>query len=105
MDKPDLFQARARKVHQILSNPDYADLWVPYPFNAGYFMCLKLKGLNAETYRRHLLEEHGIGVIADGDRDIRIAFSSVEEKDLEDLYAVMATAARQLLDRGAQEKV
>ena len=61
-------------------------------------MCLKLKGLDAETYRKHLLEKYGVGVIADGERDIRIAFSSVDEDQLEDLYAVLATAARDLLD-------
>ena len=60
------------------ASPKYADLWEPYPFNAGYFMCVKLKGLDAETYRKHLLEKHGVGVIADGQSDIRIAFSSVD---------------------------
>jgi aspartate/methionine/tyrosine aminotransferase len=59
-------------------------------------MCLKLKGLDAETYRKHLLERHGVGVIADGQTDIRIAFSAVEEQDLEDLFATLATAAREL---------
>ena len=61
-------------------------------------MCLKLKGLDAETYRKHLLEKYGVGVIADGERDIRIAFSSVDEDQLEDLYTILATAARELLD-------
>ena len=101
--KKEVLQARARKVHQILSAPEYAGLWEPYPFNAGYFMCLKLKALDAETYRRHLLAEYGIGVIADGDRDIRVAFSSVDEKDLEGLYAAMASAARDLHDKGGEE--
>ena len=80
------------------ARPKFAELWEPYPFNAGYFMCLKLKGLDAETYRKHLLEKYGVGVIADGERDIRIAFSSVDEDQLEDLYAILATAARELLD-------
>ena len=85
------------KVQEILRQPEYAALWEPYPFNAGYFMCLKLKGLNAEAYRKHLLEKYGVGVIADGDRDIRVAFSSVDVGHLEDLYSVMAAAARDLL--------
>ena len=54
-------------------------------------MCVKLKGLDAETFRKHLLEKHGVGVIAEGERDIRIAFSSVDVGQLEDLYAVFAT--------------
>ena len=96
--KRDLLQSRAKKVHAILASPKFAGLWEPYPFNAGYFMCVKLKGIDAETYRKHLLEKYGVGVIADGERDIRIAFSSVDEDQLEDLYSVLATAARELLD-------
>jgi aspartate/methionine/tyrosine aminotransferase len=97
-EKQGILEARAKKVQAILASPKYAELWEPYPFNAGYFMCLKLRGLDAETYRKHLLEKYGVGVIADGERDIRIAFSSVDEGQLEDLYAVLATAARELLD-------
>ena len=95
--KKCILEERAKKVHEILANPEYAELWEPYPFNAGYFMCVKLKGLNADAYRKHLLEKYGVGVISDGDRDIRIAFSSVDLKDLPDLYATMAAAARDLL--------
>jgi aspartate/methionine/tyrosine aminotransferase len=95
-EKKRTLEARACRVQKVLANPQYADLWEPYPFNAGYFMCLKLKNLDAEQYRKHLLEKYGVGVIADGDRDIRVAFSAVDEKEIEDLYAVMATAAREL---------
>ena len=104
--KKSVLEARAMKVHQVLADAEFKNLWEPYPFNAGYFMCIKLKGLDAETYRRHLLAKYGVGVIADGERDIRIAFSSVEEGQLEDLYKVMAPAARDLLeaDGNAKEK-
>ena len=51
-------------------------------------MCLKLKGIDAETFRKHLLEKYGVGVIADGERDIRVAFSAVEAGELEDLFAL-----------------
>jgi aspartate/methionine/tyrosine aminotransferase len=96
-EKKAILEARAKHVQKILGCPQYADLWEAYPFNSGYFMCLKLKGLDAETYRKHLLEKHGVGVIADGERDIRVAFSAVDDSQLEDLYSVMATAARELL--------
>ncbi len=99
-----ILEARAKKVQAILASPEYAELWEPYPFNAGYFMCLKLKGLDAETYRKHLLEKYGVGVIADGERDIRIAFSSVDEGQLEDLYTILAAAARELLDGSTAAK-
>ena len=95
-EKRDILEARAKKVQAILQNPDYADLWEPYPFNAGYFMCLKLKGIDADTYRKHLLDKHGVGVIADGKHDIRVAFSAVDLENLDALYAILATAAREL---------
>jgi len=96
LEKRGILEARAKKVQKILASPEYAELWEPYPFNAGYFMCVRLKGLDAETYRRYLLEKHGVGVIADGKHDIRIAFSAVDVDRLEDLYATLAAAAREL---------
>ena len=89
--KKEILEARRRKVQEIVASPEFADVWEPYPFNAGYFMCVKLKGLDAETFRQHLLNRHGVGVIAEGPHDIRVAFSSVDIGQLEDLYAVLAT--------------
>jgi phosphoenolpyruvate carboxykinase (GTP) len=100
-EKFGLLQARARKVRELLSNPAFSDLWEPYPFNAGYFMCLRLKGLNAEKFRQHLLERYGVGVIADGSHDIRVAFSAVDEEELPALYDLLARAARELQQGGA----
>jgi len=98
LEKKEILQSRAKQVHEVLKKPEYSKYWEPYPFNAGYFMCLKLKSLDAETYRKYLLEKYGVGVIADGDRDIRVAFSAVDINQLEDLYATMAAAARDLTD-------
>jgi aspartate/methionine/tyrosine aminotransferase len=95
-EKRNILEARAKKVMEILKSPDFDEIWEPYPFNAGYFMCLKLKHLNAETYRIYLLEKYGIGVIADGETDIRVAFSAVELNELTELYLMMATAAKEL---------
>jgi aspartate/methionine/tyrosine aminotransferase len=96
--KKGILEQRANCVHKILCKPEYAGYWEPYPFNSGYFMCLKLKGLDAETFRKHLLEKYGVGVIADGERDIRVAFSAVEASELEDLFAQMGAAAKDLLE-------
>ncbi|MCP6769065.1 hypothetical protein NL529_29890, partial [Klebsiella pneumoniae] len=68
--KKDILESRARKVQQVLANPEYRKYWEAYPFNSGYFMCVKLKGIDADAYRKHLLEKYGVGVIADGERDI-----------------------------------
>ncbi len=104
-EKKCVLETRANRVREVLGRPEYANLWEPYPFNAGYFMCLKLKEIDAEAFRKHLLENYGVGVIADGDRDIRIAFSSVDESQIEDLYATLAAAARELQEgSGAARK-
>jgi len=95
-EKRDILESRAKKVMDILNTGEFDDVWEPYPFNAGYFMCLKLKRIGAEAYRKYLLENHGIGVIADGESDIRVAFSAVEIDDLPDLYNTMAKAAREM---------
>ena len=94
--KYDILAARARKTAETLADPKFADLWEVYPFNAGYFMLLKLKGLDAEKYRKHLLEKYGVGVIADGAHDIRVAFSAVEADQIPALFALLAEAARDL---------
>ena len=96
--KKGILEQRANCVHKILAKPEYAKYWEPYPFNSGYFMCLKLKGIDAETFRKHLLEKYGVGVIADGERDIRVAFSAVEAGELEDLFAQMGAAAKDLME-------
>jgi aspartate/methionine/tyrosine aminotransferase len=87
---------RAKRVKEILADGQFASLWDVYPFNAGYFMCVRLKGIDAEIFRKHLLEKYGVGVIADGKYDIRVAFSAVEEEELPALFEAMAAAARDL---------
>jgi len=59
-------------------------------------MCLKLKRTASEDYRKYLMDKHGIGVIADGEHDIRVAFSAVELEELPELFNLMADAAKDL---------
>jgi aspartate/methionine/tyrosine aminotransferase len=67
----------------------------PLPFNSGYFMCLRCKGVDADWLRRGLLEKHGIGVIAFGSEYIRIAFSSIEKELIPEVFAaIYDTASR-----------
>jgi aspartate/methionine/tyrosine aminotransferase len=87
---------RALKVKEILAQKKYQDVWEYYPFNSGYFMCVKLKKTNAEKLRLHLLESYGVGVIALGDNDIRIAFSSVEEENLQELFDLIYQGIKDL---------
>ncbi|MBB6732546.1 aminotransferase class I/II-fold pyridoxal phosphate-dependent enzyme [Cohnella zeiphila] len=85
-EKFAIMKGRANKVKQILDSGKYGDEWDYYPFNSGYFMCLKLKNAGAEAVRQRLLAEYGVGTIALGETDLRVAFSCIEEPQLEDLF-------------------
>lgn len=96
--KNAILTARARKVCEILKDSRFQDLWEPYPFNSGYFMCLRLKYTDAEALRVRLLERYGVGLIATAEKDIRIAFSCVEEDQLCDLFESLYQCAREMAD-------
>ncbi|BFH12242.1 aminotransferase class I/II-fold pyridoxal phosphate-dependent enzyme [Paenibacillus melissococcoides] len=85
-EKYRIMKARANKVKALLDSGKYGDVWSYYPFNSGYFMCLKLNTVPAEQLRTHLLDAYGVGTIALGDTDLRVAFSCIEEADLEKLF-------------------
>ena len=95
--KFDLLQARYNKVKEILSQKKFGKYFEPYPYNSGYFMCVKLLfDTNAEEFRLYLLKKKGIGTIAIGDKNIRIAFSCTQVEHLIDLFEKMYEAAEQL---------
>ncbi len=84
--KLETLRARAEKVYEVVNQPRFADSWDVYPFNSGYFMCVAVKGVEAEKVRLHLLDAYGIGVIATGPTDIRIAFSCLEVGEIAPLF-------------------
>ena len=51
---------------------------------------LNLKSGNAEVVRQELLEEHGIGTIALGETELRVAYSCLEESDIEKVFRTIA---------------
>ena len=59
-------------------------------------MCVKVKGVDAEKLRLHLLDAHGVGLIATGPNDIRVAFSCLEVDDVEPLFEVLHRAVSEL---------
>ena len=94
--KFDIMKGRANRVKQLLDSGRYGDTLQYYPFNSGYFMCLKLDSVPAETVRLHLLNEYGIGTIALGETDLRVAFSCIEEEYLEELFDTIYKAVSEL---------
>jgi len=87
--KQELLRARAARVHEVVHAARFRDSWQVYPFNSGYFMCVEVKGVEAERVRLELLDRHGIGVIASGARDLRVAFSCLELDEIEPLFEAM----------------
>ncbi|MEE4364632.1 MAG: aminotransferase class I/II-fold pyridoxal phosphate-dependent enzyme [Desulfotignum sp.] len=91
-----LLKQRAALIKETLKNPEYASYFDVYPFNSGYFMCIRLKDVNAETLRLHLLDAYGVGLIAIGEKNIRIAFSCLEEKDVKPLFDIIVSGIKDL---------
>lgn len=89
-------KARANTVKALLDSGKYNGAWEYYPFNSGYFMCLKFTKVQAEELRVHLLNQYEIGTIALGEHDLRIAFSSLEENQLEELFDTIYQAVQDL---------
>lgn len=85
--KFEILKGRYQKVKEVLQNKKYKTVFHALPFNSGYFMCLELgAGLDAESVRKLLLEKFDTGVIAIGDRMLRIAYSSVPEGEIEQVF-------------------
>lgn len=85
-EKFNIMKQRANIVKELLDSGRYGDTLQYYPFNSGYFMCLRLSDVSAEAVRQQLLEQYGIGTIALGQTDLRVAFSCIEAEQLEELF-------------------
>jgi aspartate/methionine/tyrosine aminotransferase len=88
-EKFKVLKNRARRIKEVLSDTRYQEAWDVYPFNSGYFMCIRLKSVDAETLRLHLLEKYGVGLISMGKSDLRIAFSCLDESDIPELFNII----------------
>ncbi|MFK7898879.1 MAG: aminotransferase class I/II-fold pyridoxal phosphate-dependent enzyme [Myxococcota bacterium] len=94
--KCDVLRVRAERVFEIANQPRFAESWSVYPFNSGYFMLVKVEGVDAEKLRVHLLDAHGVGLIATSPTDIRVAFSCLEADDVEPLFEALHQAIQEL---------
>jgi aspartate/methionine/tyrosine aminotransferase len=98
-EKVAVLRARASIAAKESRNPDYADCWDVYPFNSGYFMCVRLKDADADTVRARALDELGVGTIALGKRELRVAFSSCADAQIPAVFAAVAKAVRAVRGR------
>ena len=87
-----ILEARNRAVRRFV-NAHESSVIEALPFNSGYFMSFRLNGIDAETLRKKLLSEKGIGTIAIDSHTLRVAFSSIDEDKIESVYTdIYATA-------------
>ncbi len=96
--KHDVLRRRYMRVKELLADhSEYTEQFEAFPFNSGYFMCVKLRKADGDAVRRRLLEEYSTGVIAIGDI-IRIAYSSTPLGLLPDLFHNLFTACKDVSD-------
>ena len=98
-EKYDILKKRAERVKTVLSDPKYGKAWEVYPFNSGYFMCIRLKTVDAEALRSHILDTYGVGLISIGQTDLRVAFSCLEEDDIQELFDIVLKGVEDLETR------
>ena len=91
-----VLKARYQEIRRILKkNPRYAESFEAMPFNSGYFMCVKPRGVDAEAVRKLLIEKYSTGTIVLSGL-IRLAFSTIPKSKLATLFANVDAAIREL---------
>ncbi|MFW5712144.1 MAG: aminotransferase class I/II-fold pyridoxal phosphate-dependent enzyme [bacterium] len=91
-----ILEERYHKVREVLAKLGSDSPLTPLSFNSGYFMTFTYTG-DTEKLRVHLLDKYGIGTIAIGTEYLRVAYSSVDIENIEELYTTIDKAARELL--------
>ncbi|NLK45630.1 MAG: aminotransferase class I/II-fold pyridoxal phosphate-dependent enzyme [Treponema sp.] len=91
-----ILESRYKKVRAFVdAKKDHAIL-TALPFNSGYFMCFKCNGITSEDLRLKLLNDYEIGTIAIDDVHLRVAFSSIDDDIITQVYSAIYKAAEEL---------
>ena len=94
----EMMGKRYDKVKEFVKqNPNHPVL-KPLAFNSGYFMSYNCRGVSAEALRKALLNEYGIGVISLGESCLRVAFSSLDEEDIPNVYKTIYDCAKKMAE-------
>ena len=78
-------------------NTHRSSVLTPLPFNSGYFMAFDVKKIDAEDLRKRVLAEKGIGVIQINPKTLRVAFSSIDEEKIEEVFASIYNIAEAMI--------
>ena len=90
-----VLEKRYRKVRSFVNSRQSTEIEA-LPFNSGYFMSFHTKTVNAEDLRQKLLKERGIGTISIDAHTLRVAFSSLEEDQIDTVYSAIYEEAERL---------
>ncbi|MBR4938697.1 MAG: aminotransferase class I/II-fold pyridoxal phosphate-dependent enzyme, partial [Kiritimatiellae bacterium] len=91
-EKYDVLKSRYDEIRRILAeHPEYGGTFEAMPFNSGYFMCVRPKGIDAESVRKHLIAKYSTGTIVLSGL-IRLAFSTIPRCKLAGLFANVHSA-------------
>lgn len=91
----NILEKRYKKVRAFVDSHS-SKVVEPLPFNSGYFMSFDVKGKNAEELRQKLLREYGIGTVSIDSHTLRVAFSSLEAEQIDEVYATIYKAADEI---------
>ena len=95
-EKYETLKRRYALIRSLLKDhPQWDSAFEVMPFNSGYFMCVKPRGVDAEAVRRHLIDKYSIGTIRLSGL-IRLAFSTVPLEKLPQLFQGVADAITDL---------
>ena len=94
-EKYDILKKRYEIVKEIFgSHKEYSEYFEPLPFNSGYFMCVKLKNLDAEKVRKILLDNYSTGVIAI-ENLLRVTFSAIPSDKISKIFDNIYNACKE----------
>jgi aspartate/methionine/tyrosine aminotransferase len=90
-----VLKRRYLKVREVLAKRKAGKALRELPFNSGYFMSFACEGISSERLRRRLLEK-GIGTISLQDRILRVAYESIDEEGIEEMFGEIFASADEL---------
>ena len=95
-EKFEILKRRYQMIREILrAHVEYQDAFEAMPFNSGYFMCVRPKGIDAESVRKQLIAKYSTGTIVLSGL-IRLAYSTIPCHKLERLFANVYAAVNDL---------
>lgn len=95
-EKYAVLKRRYQEIRRILkSHKEYAESFEVMPFNSGYFMCVRPRGVEAECVRKQLIAKYSTGTIVLSGL-IRLAFSTISAAKLAKLFANVDAAIRDI---------